>query len=136
MRSIHVPVESLDGLPADYIEAHPAGDDGLVTITTDYPDAVPFRMFSRDAEARRALLIESNNRAWPGNDELLGELLDLRDEQARLLGYESYPDYDTEVKNGQDRRGDRRSSSRSSTAAADPAGRPRRELADCAPRAR
>jgi thimet oligopeptidase len=98
VRSIRVPVESLDGLPADYIEAHSVGDDGLVTITTDYPDAVPFRMFSRDADARRALLMESNNRAWPGNDDLLGELLALRDEHAKLLGYRSYPDFDAEIK--------------------------------------
>jgi thimet oligopeptidase len=98
VRSISVPVASLDGLPEDYIAAHPVGEDGLVVITTDYPDAVPFRMFSRDADARRALLLESNNRAWPGNDALLGELLDLRDEEAKLLGYASWPDFDAEVK--------------------------------------
>ncbi len=98
VRSIRVPVSTLDGLPADYVDAHPADADGFVTITTDYPDAVPFRMFSRDADDRRALLLESNNRAWPANDELLGELLDLRDEEARLLGYSSWPDFDAEVK--------------------------------------
>jgi len=98
VRSIRVPVASLDGLPADFVEAHPPAEDGLVTVTSDYPDAVPFRMFSRDADARRALLLESNNRAWPGNDELLGELLDLRHEYATLLGYASWPDFDAEVK--------------------------------------
>jgi thimet oligopeptidase len=98
VRSIHVPASALEGLPADYLAAHPVGDDGLATITTDYPDAVPFRMFSRDADARRALLIESNNRAWPGNDGLLGELLDLRAEEATLLGYNSWPDFDAEIK--------------------------------------
>ena len=98
VRSIRVAPTSLDGLPEDFIEAHPVEDDGLVTITTDYPDIVPFRMFAKDADARRAIQIESLNRGWPGNDELLGELLALRDEQARLLGYASWPDFDTEVK--------------------------------------
>jgi thimet oligopeptidase len=98
VRTIRVNPETLDGLPADYIEAHPVGDDGLVAITTDYPDAVPFRMFSRDAEARRAILTQSLDRAWPGNDELLAELLDLRHEYATLLGYASWPDFDAEVK--------------------------------------
>ena len=98
VRSIRVPAASLDGLPADYLDEHPAADDGLITITTDYPDAVPFRMFSRDADARRALLLESENRAWPVNDALLGELLDLRHEYATLLGYASWPDFDAEVK--------------------------------------
>ena len=39
-----VTVESaaqLDGLPADYVAAHPAGPDGRITITTAYPDALP-----------------------------------------------------------------------------------------------
>jgi thimet oligopeptidase len=98
VRSIRVPLSSLDGLPIDYIDEHPLDADGLVTITTDYPDAVPFRMFSRDAAARRLLLLESLNRAWPGNDALLAELLDLRAEYAMLLGYDSWPDFDTEVK--------------------------------------
>ena len=33
--------------------AHPADDEGLVTVTTDYPDAVPARMFVHDPEVRR-----------------------------------------------------------------------------------
>ena len=31
---------SLAGLPDDYVRAHPAGPDGLVRITTEYPDYV------------------------------------------------------------------------------------------------
>jgi thimet oligopeptidase len=98
VRSIRIPPDRLAGLPRDYLEAHPAGADGLVTITTDYPDFVPFRMFAADAEARRELQVESLNRGWPDNDALLGELLELRDEQARLLGYQSWPDFDAELK--------------------------------------
>ena len=84
-RSRSVPT-SLDGLPPDFVEAHPAGDDGLVTITTDYPDYLPFRTFARDAAARRELTVEFLNRAWPDNDAVLHEMLALRDERARMLG--------------------------------------------------
>ncbi len=98
VRSIRISPDRLDGLPDDFREAHPADADGLVTITTDYPDLVPFRMFARDAQARRELQIESLNRGWPENDALLGELLALRDEQAKLLGYSGWPDFDAEVK--------------------------------------
>ena len=98
VRSIRIAPERLAGLPQDFIDSHPAGDDGLVTLSTDYPDVVPFRTFARDAEARRELLTEFLNRAWPQNDALLGELLDLRAEQAKLLGYDSWPDFDAEVK--------------------------------------
>ncbi|MGN6609025.1 MAG: M3 family metallopeptidase [Jatrophihabitans sp.] len=98
VRSVRLRPEQLEGLPDDYRAAHPAAADGLVTITTDYPDYVPFRTFARDADARRALTVEFLNRAWPANDATLGEMLRLRDEQAALLGYAGWPDFDTEVK--------------------------------------
>jgi thimet oligopeptidase len=98
VRSVRIAPERLAGLPADYREAHPAGDDGLVTITTDYPDLVPFMTFGADGEARRELTLAQNNVAWPANDQVLQDLLAVRRETAALLGYGSWPDYDAEVK--------------------------------------
>jgi thimet oligopeptidase len=98
VRSIRVKPEQLAGLPPDFVAAHPADDDGLVTITTDYPDTIPFRTFATDADARRALMLEFHNRAWPANDALLAELLELRAEQAKLLGYPDWPGFDAEIK--------------------------------------
>ena len=98
VRSIRVAPERLAGLPEDYRAAHPAGDDGLVTITTDYPDLVPFLTFGADAEARRDLAREQADVAWPANDAVLQELFAVRRETASLLGYDSWPDYDAEVK--------------------------------------
>ena len=56
VRSVRVDAAALDGLPADFVEAHAPGDDGLVEITTAYPDYVPFMTFCRDREARAALV--------------------------------------------------------------------------------
>jgi thimet oligopeptidase len=98
VRSIRIRPDQLAGLPQDYLDAHPADADGLVTITTDYPDVVPFRTFAHDGEARRAIVAEFLNRAWPQNDAVLKEMLDLRAELAGLLGYADWPDYDAEVK--------------------------------------
>jgi thimet oligopeptidase len=98
MRSIRIAPERLTGLPPDFIERHPAGDDGLVTITTDYPDVIPFRTFAADAAARRELMVQFLNRAWPQNDALLAQLLALRAERAELLGYADWADYDAEIK--------------------------------------
>ncbi|MFI9402723.1 M3 family metallopeptidase [Nocardia sp. NPDC052316] len=98
VRSVRLAAEQLEGLPADFRAAHPPADDGLVTITTDYPDYRPFRTYARDAEARRTLTIEFESRGWPANDAVLHEMFDLRDEKARLLGYDSWPDYDADVK--------------------------------------
>jgi thimet oligopeptidase len=98
VRSIRVTPEQLVGLPQDFVDAHAPAEDGLVTITTDYPDYVPFRTFAEDAAARRSLTIKFLERGWPANDAVLHEMLALRDEKARILGYRSWPDYDADVK--------------------------------------
>ncbi|WP_243228518.1 M3 family metallopeptidase [Microbacterium sp. CIAB417] len=98
VRSIRIAQDRLEGLPEDFIAAHPAGPDGLVEITTDYPDVRPFRNYAQDRAAREELTRAFNSRGWPENDALLHELLDLRAEQAHLLGYASWPDFDAEVK--------------------------------------
>lgn len=98
VRSIRVDPTVLDGLPTDFVEAHPAGDDGLVEITTEYPDYVPFMTFCADRDARAALIVEFLNRAYPQNEPLLHKLLELRREHAQILGYDGWPSYDAEVK--------------------------------------
>jgi len=97
-REALVPASALVGLPADFVEAHPADDQDRVRITTEYPDVHPFLTHSRDADARRAVATEYFNLAWPENDQVLGNLLRLRDEKARLLGYANWPDFDAEIK--------------------------------------
>ncbi|MGH9020007.1 MAG: M3 family metallopeptidase [Acidimicrobiales bacterium] len=96
VHSLRVSLAQLDGLPADYVAAHPLDGEGLATITTDYPDLVPFYTFSTSTEARRALALENENRAWPANDAILAEIFSLRAEQASLAGFESWADYDTQ----------------------------------------
>ncbi len=97
-RSVRLRVEQLDGLPQDYLDAHPADADGTVVLTMDYPDVFPVRSFARDAEARREVLAEFDRRAWPANEDTLREILQIRAERARLLGYPGWPDYDAEIK--------------------------------------
>jgi thimet oligopeptidase len=98
VRSVKATREQLGGLPEDWLEAHPADDDGLVTVTTDYPDAVPARMFVRDADIRRQITIAFLERGWPANEPLLKELFDLRHEYANLVGYSNWASYDAAVK--------------------------------------
>ncbi|GAA1889788.1 M3 family metallopeptidase [Lapillicoccus jejuensis] len=98
VRTVQVRPEQLDGLPQDWVDAHPAGADGLVTLTTDYPDVVPFSTFGRDAAVRRELRIAFLNRGWPQNDALLHRLFEIRHEHATLLGYADWAAFDAEVK--------------------------------------
>lgn len=99
-RSIRIPEgrRGLEGLPADYIAAHPEDESGAVTITTDPPDFVPFLCYAKDARLRHALYREYINRAAPKNLDVLGRMLSRRHEMAQLLGYPSFADYVTEDK--------------------------------------
>jgi len=80
----------LAGLPEDYIAAHPPGEDGMIRISTQYPDLFPFMSYSTSDELRRELSVLSSNRAYPENEALLLQLLTLRHELAQLLGFENY----------------------------------------------
>ena len=98
VRTVALRPEQLDGLPEDYRAKHKPGPDGKVRITTDYPDLLPFRTYARDGEARRQLYVENTSRAYPGNEKVLRDILEVRAEQARLLGMASWADYVTEDK--------------------------------------
>src|SRR5262249_46083941 len=97
-RTARLPAESLAGLPDDYVRAHPADDDGLVTITTDYPDLTPFLTYARDATAREELWRLQRMRAYPANIDVLRRMLQRRHELATLLGYPNWAEYAAEDK--------------------------------------
>lgn len=98
VRTVRVTPERLAGMPADWLEAHPADDEGLVAVTTDYPDAVPARMFVHDRDVRREVTVASLQRGWPQAEPLLGEMFALRHELAGLVGYPDWAAYDAAVK--------------------------------------
>ena len=98
VRTVRVEPERLAGLPLDWLEAHPVDGDGLVAVTTDYPDSVPVRMFAHDADVRREMTVAFLNRGWPTTDPLLHELFALRHELATLVGHADWAAYDAQVK--------------------------------------
>ena len=98
VRSVKVSPDRLGGLPQDFVDAHPVGEDGLVTITTDYPDSLPVFEYADDADLRLALRTEFLNRGYPASDPVLHEMFDLRHEFATTLGYSDWASYDAEVK--------------------------------------
>ena len=91
-------VAELAGLPDDYIARHAPGADGKITITTDYPDAVPVFSYAQSESLRRRLYIEFQNRAWPANVPVLDNLLAKRHQLATLLGFAHWADYITSDK--------------------------------------
>ncbi|GAA1930087.1 M3 family metallopeptidase [Microbacterium aoyamense] len=97
-QQITVPAAGLAGLPQDFIDAHPADANGNVTLTTEYTDVGPVMEYATDRDTRIALTRVFRNLGWPVNDEVLAELLAVRAERARLLGFSDWADYETETR--------------------------------------
>jgi thimet oligopeptidase len=91
----HVTVASaeLDGLPADFVARHPAGADGMVTVTAGDPDRMPVLSSAKSAGLRRELLTAFGSRGYPKNKAVLADMLKTRERIAALLGYSSWADY-------------------------------------------
>jgi thimet oligopeptidase len=83
----------LIGLPQDYIDSHKPDQNGVIHITTDYPDYIPAMNFAVSGALRRRLSLEFNTRAYPQNRDVLMKMLVTRHEIASLLGYPSWADY-------------------------------------------
>jgi thimet oligopeptidase len=83
----------LAGLPKDYIDGHKPGKDGVIRITTSYPDYIPAMNFAVSDAYRRRLSLAFNTRAYPQNRDVLEKMLRTRYEIASTLGYKSWADY-------------------------------------------
>jgi thimet oligopeptidase len=77
----------LAGLPQDYIDRHPPGDDGTISLTIDYPDALPVFSYAHSEDLRRRMYMEFNNRAHPANVDVLRRMTAKRHELAQTLGF-------------------------------------------------
>src|SRR5271156_5994188 len=88
-------VAELDGLPEDYIRNHPPNEQGVITLTTDFPDMQPVMTFAKSADLRLRMFRAYNTRAYPVNRQLLLDLLGVRQETATILGFRSWADLAT-----------------------------------------
>jgi len=89
-RYVDASVDRLEGLPQDWIDSHPADENGVVKISTDYPDYFPVMKYAVDDSLRRELYITSNNIGSPANSDTLKALMTKRYELATLLGYDNF----------------------------------------------
>jgi thimet oligopeptidase len=89
-RTITTTAAELDGLPRDFIDAHKRGADGNITLRTDYTDYIPVMTYAKNRELRHRFYREFNLRAYPENDAVLRDLIDKRDELAKLVGRPNY----------------------------------------------
>ncbi|MBN2862536.1 MAG: peptidase M3, partial [Bacteroidales bacterium] len=93
--------DDLQGLPESLVAsaeeaAGAAGLDGKYVFTTQRPSIFPFIQYSPDRELRRQIFNAYINRGNNGNEndnnEILAEIIKLRAERAKLLGYRNHSD--------------------------------------------
>ncbi len=92
----------LEGLPADVIqsaatEASRLGHEGQWAFTLAKPSWTPFLQFSERRDLReqiyRAYFMRGDNDNEHDNKALFAELMQLRQERSRLMGYDNYADF-------------------------------------------
>jgi len=96
---LYVTGDDLEGLPESVIAAaaetaKEAGQEGKWAFTTQRPSIFPFMQYSPNRELRRELFNAYTNRGNNGNEfdnnEILAEIIRLRAERAKLLGYKTH----------------------------------------------
>jgi len=95
LRTVKTDPSDLEGLPRDYITRHKPDGDGKITLTIDYPDALPVFSYARNEPLRKRMFMEYSNRAYPKNIDVLDRMIARRAELARLIGFDSWADYIT-----------------------------------------
>ena len=89
----------LDGLPADFLEAHPPASEGehagKIVLTTDFVDYLPVMTFAKSGALRERMYLAYNTRAYPQNRQHLLDLLAIRRELATILGFSNWADLAT-----------------------------------------
>lgn len=91
--------QDLDGLPEFAIEqaaqdAIDKGEDGKWVITLDYPSYVPFMTYASNRKLRKELSIAFGSKSSKGdeldNQEIIKEIVNLKNQRAQLLGYATH----------------------------------------------
>jgi thimet oligopeptidase len=92
VRYVDATLEQLTGLPQDYIDARPANENGVIKISTNYPDISPVLTYGENDALRKALRVASRSRGYPANETILKTLIEKRHELAQILGFNNFAD--------------------------------------------
>ncbi len=88
----------LEGVPADFLEQVKTGNDQYTVMANVTWQYIMVMDNAKREETRKKLLFAHDNLARSENIPLLEKILPLRDDIAKKLSYQSWADYQTEVK--------------------------------------
>jgi len=92
--------EELEGVPEDRLSLFAEGEGenaGKVKMTFKYPDVFPTLKYAKSPAIRKQVYLENENKL-PRNIPIFREVILLRDEAARLLGYPNHASFIIEDK--------------------------------------
>jgi metallopeptidase MepB len=92
--------EELEGVPADVVSNLKKGEGehaGKVWLTFKYPDLFPTLKYAKNATIRQKYLVANENKV-NSNANIFKEVIILRDEAARILGYPNHAEFRIEEK--------------------------------------
>ncbi|KAF2731687.1 zincin [Polyplosphaeria fusca] len=92
--------QELEGVPDDLVSSLKKGEgehEGKLWLTFKYPDLFPTQKYAKSADTRKKLFVENENKCNQ-NVPLFREAVVLRDEAARLLGYNNHAEFKIEDK--------------------------------------
>jgi thimet oligopeptidase len=87
-------VAELEGLPADFIARHKPDANGVITLSSNPADERPVAIYAKSADLRHRMQVAVGNVAAPENIAVLANILRVRYELARVLGYPNWAAYD------------------------------------------
>ncbi len=96
--NIAVTKDELTGLPENYIKGLKKDKRGQYVVTLEYPDFFPFVKNAENASKRKELIDKSFQQGGKKNMKLLSEILELRRQNAKFLGYDTHADFKTETR--------------------------------------
>lgn len=92
--------DELEGVPEDLVASLKKGEgenEGKLWLTFKYPDLFPTLKYANNAETRKQVFVENENKC-NANVPLFREAVLLRDEAARILGYNNHAEFRIEDK--------------------------------------
>lgn len=92
-KTLKFTVEQLKGMPENFINAKNKDENGLVMVTTDYPDYFPIMQYADNEDVRKQMYMAAQNIANPENTPVYTRYLKAKAKHAKLLGYSNWADF-------------------------------------------